>query len=98
MEEAESETMADLCGGASLLDMHPEAEREGDVYPAFLFSYLLISFHYLVLTFTGVWKQPVRISVHVIQSRADERLGLDLRPDKSRSGTQSGFWHQQNVG
>ena len=30
MEEAESETMADLCGGASLLDMQPEAERELD--------------------------------------------------------------------
>ena len=56
MEEAESETMADLCGGASLLDMQSEAERELDVYPPFLFSYLLISFHYLVLTFTGVWK------------------------------------------
>lgn len=70
MEEAESETMADLCGGATLLDMQPAAEREGDVYPAFLFSYLLISFHYLVLAFRGVWKEPVRISVPVIKNRA----------------------------
>lgn len=70
MEEAESETMADLCGGATLLDMQPVAEREGDAYPAFLFSCLLISLYYLVLSFRGVWKEPVRIGMHVIKNRA----------------------------
>lgn len=37
MEEAESETMADPVEGPPLLTHVPEAEREPDVYPAFLF-------------------------------------------------------------
>lgn len=89
MEELKVEIMADLSEGTVLLDMQHEAEREGEVYPASLSSCLLISFHYFALAFTGPWKQPPRVSVHVMQSRAGGGVGVGC----SSEAKQIQEWH-----